>query len=78
MVSRSSSLIMINEIHELREKIRNTVKEEGLSKLLNTLAIQGNSALNRNESGITLNSLDLALLKLMMIDYLNSNSNQNK
>ena len=57
------------EINQLREQIQNRIGKEGFSTLLNTLATQANVALQRNESH-DLNSLDYAVLKLMMIDYL--------
>jgi hypothetical protein len=55
------------EINQLREQIQNRIGKEGFSTLLNTLATQANIALQRNESR-NLNSLDYAVLKLMMID----------
>lgn len=57
------------EINQLREQIQNRIGKEGFSTLLNTLATLANVALQRNESH-DLNSLDYAVLKLMMIDYL--------
>lgn len=63
------------EINQLREKIQNTISEEGISNLLTTLANQANYKLELNESSITLNSLDYAILRLMMIDYLKNNFN---
>jgi hypothetical protein len=57
------------EINQLREQIQNRIGKEGFSTLLNTLATQANVALQRNESH-DLNSLDYAVLKLMMIDYI--------
>jgi hypothetical protein len=54
------------EINQLREQIQNRIGKEGFSTLLNTLATQANIALQRNESR-NLNSLDYAVLKLMMI-----------
>jgi hypothetical protein len=64
------------EINQLREQIQNRIGKEGFSTLLNTLATQANIALQRNESR-NLNSLDYAVLKLMMIDYLNNSFNKN-
>ena len=61
------------EINQLREKIQNTISEAGISNLLTTLANQANYKLELNESSITLNSLDYAILRLMMIDYLKNN-----
>ena len=57
------------KINQLREQIQNRIGKEGFSTLLNTLATQANVALQRNESH-DLNSLDYAVLKLMMIDYI--------
>jgi hypothetical protein len=57
------------EINQLREQIQNRIGKEGFSTLLNTLATQANVALQRNESH-DLNSLDYAVLKLTMIDYI--------
>ena len=63
------------EINQLREKIQNTISEAGgISNLLTTLANQANYKLELNESSVTLNSLDNAILKLMMIDYLKKNN----
>lgn len=63
-----------HEIYQLRERIRNIIENEDLPRLLDTLALQANSALQRNESQ-NLNSLDFAILKLMMIDHLTNNFN---
>jgi hypothetical protein len=63
---------MNSEINQLKEQIKNQIDREGLSTLLNTLATQANAALLRNENR-ELNSLDFAILKMMMIDYLNNN-----
>jgi hypothetical protein len=63
------------EINQLREKIQNTISEVGgISNLLTTLANQANYNLELNEGSITLNSLDNAILKLMMIDFLKKNN----
>ena len=63
------------EINQLREKIRNTISEAGgISNLLITLANQANYNLELNENSVTLNSLDNAILKLMMIDFLKKNN----
>jgi hypothetical protein len=63
------------EINQLREKIQNTISEAGgISNLLTTLANQANYNLELNEGSITLNSLDNAILKLMMIDFLKKNN----
>jgi hypothetical protein len=63
------------EINQLREKIQNTISEAGgITNLLTTLANQANYNLELNEGSITLNSLDNAILKLMMIDFLKKNN----
>ena len=63
------------EINQLREKIQNTISEAGgISNLLTTLANQANYNLELNEGSITLNSLDNAILKLMMIEFLKKNN----
>ncbi|HEX5187119.1 MAG TPA: hypothetical protein VFV86_09540 [Nitrososphaeraceae archaeon] len=63
------------EINQLREKIQNTINEGGgISNLLTNLANQANYNLELNESPVTLNSLDNAILKLMMIDFLKKNN----
>jgi len=63
------------ETNQLREKIQNTISEKGgISNLLTTLANQANYNLELNENSVTLNSLDNAILKLMMIDYLKKNN----
>ena len=63
------------EINQLREKIQNTISEAGgISNLLTTLANQANYNLELNEGSITLNSLDNAILKLMIIDFLKKNN----
>jgi hypothetical protein len=66
---------MNSEINQLKEQIKNQIDREGLSTLLNTLATQANAVLRTNESR-ELNSLDFAVLKMMMIDYLNNNFNR--
>lgn len=62
------------EINQLREKIQNTISEAEISNLLATLANQANYKLELNEGSITLNSLDNAILKLMMIEFLKKNN----
>ena len=64
------------EINQLKEQIQNKIDREGFSTLLNTLVRQANSVLQSNQSR-DLNSFDYALLKLMMVDYLNKNFNRN-
>lgn len=66
---------MNSEINQLKQQIQNRIAREGFSTLLNTLVTQANAALQRNESQ-ELNSVDYAVLKLMMVDYLNDNFNR--
>jgi hypothetical protein len=61
------------EINQLRETVRNTIDNAGIDNLLNNLARQANSKFEEKDGVITLNREDYALLKLMMIDYLNNN-----
>jgi hypothetical protein len=62
---------MSSEINQLREEIKNRIDREGFTTLLNTLVTQANAVLERNERR-DLDSFDYAVLKLMMIDYLNN------
>lgn len=64
------------EINQLREQIQSKIDREGFFTLLNTLVRQANSVLQSNQSR-DLNSFDYAVLKLMMVDYLNNNFNRN-
>jgi hypothetical protein len=64
------------EINHLKEQIQSKIDREGFSTLLNTLVSQANSVLQSNQSR-DLNSFDYAVLKLMMVDYLNNNFNRN-
>ena len=64
------------EINQLKEQIQSKIDREGFSTLLNTLISQANSVLQSNQSR-DLNSFDYAVLKLMMVDYLNNNFNRN-
>jgi hypothetical protein len=64
------------EINQLKEQIQSKIDREGFSTLLNTLVSQANSVLQSNQSR-DLNSFDYAVLKLMMVDYLNNNFNRN-
>ena len=64
------------EINQLKEQIQSKIDREGFSTLLNTLVRQANSVLQSNQSR-DLNSFDYAVLKLMMVDYLNNNFNRN-
>lgn len=66
---------MNSEINELREQIQNTIDEAGISNLSNNLASQAINALQENKSR-DLDGLGYAILKLMMIDYLNNNFNK--
>jgi hypothetical protein len=62
-----------SEINQLKERIKRKIGEEGFSNLINNLATQAIAVLQRNENS-DLNSLDYAILKLMMIDYLFGNN----
>ena len=64
------------EINHLKEQIQSKIDREGFSTLLNTLVSQANSVLQSNQSR-DLNSFDYAVLKLMMVDFLNKNFNRN-
>jgi hypothetical protein len=64
------------EINQLKEQIQSKIDREGFSTLLNTLVSQANSVLQSNQSR-DLNSFDYAVLKLMIVDYLNNNFNRN-
>jgi hypothetical protein len=64
------------EINQLKEQIQSKIDRDGFSTLLNTLVRQANSVLQSNQSR-DLNSFDYAVLKLMMVDYLNNNLNRN-
>jgi hypothetical protein len=64
------------EINQLKEQIQSKIDRDGFSNLLNTLVSQANSVLQSNQSR-DLNSFDYAVLKLMMVDYLNKNFNRN-
>ena len=64
------------EINQLKEQIQSKIDRDGFSTLLNTLVSQANSVLQSNQSR-DLNSFDYAVLKLMMVDYLNNNFNRN-
>ena len=64
------------EINQLKEQIQSKIDREGFSTLLNTLVSQANSVLQNNQSR-DLNSFDYAVLKLMMVNYLNNNFNRN-
>ncbi len=61
------------QIEQLKKEIRIRINEEekGVSTYFNTLLIQANVTLQKNASP-NLNSLDFAVLRLMMIDYLNN------
>ena len=64
------------EINHLKGQIQSKIDRDGFSTLLNTLVSQANSVLQSNQSR-DLNSFDYAVLKLMMVDYLNNNFNRN-
>ena len=64
------------EINQLKEQIQSKIDREGFSTLLNTLVSQANFVLQSNQSR-DLNSFDYAVLKLMMVDYLNKSFNRN-
>ena len=64
------------KINQLKEQIQSKIDREGFSTLLNTLVSQANSVLQSNQSR-DLNSFDYAVLKLMMVDYLNNSFNRN-
>ncbi len=59
------------EIEKQKKEIRKRINEEkGFSTYINTLLIQANATMEKNLSP-NFNSLDFAVLRLMMIDYLN-------
>ena len=74
MLVMSINFIMerINRIAELREKLKEEIKTGGIDGFIQTLAEQGLSSLNNKSSNITLNSVDNAILRLMMCDYLSA------
>jgi hypothetical protein len=74
MLVMSINFIMerINRIVELREKLKEEIKTGGIDGFIQTLAEQGLSSLNNKSSNITLNSVDNAILRLMMCDYLSA------
>jgi hypothetical protein len=74
MLVMSINFIMerINRIAELREKLKEEIKTGGIDSFIQTLAEQGLSSLNNKSSNITLNSVDNAILRLMMCDYLSA------
>ena len=61
------------KIQQLKKEIQRRINEEerGVSSYFNTLIRQANVALEKNSSS-NFNSLDFAVLRLMMIDYLNN------
>ena len=67
---------MNSEINQLREQIQNKIDQTGISNLSNNLASQAINALRENKSR-DLDGVGYAILKLMMIDYLNTNFNKN-
>lgn len=74
MLVMSINFIMerINRIVELREKLKEEIKTGGIDGFIQKLAEQGLSSLNNKSSNITLNSVDNAILRLMMCDYLSA------
>jgi hypothetical protein len=60
----------INQIAELREKLKEAFKNGGIDGAIETIAGQGISSLNNKSSNITLNAVDDALFRLMMCDFL--------
>ena len=67
-----------NSLDELRVRVQKEIEGENkLNETLKNLADQGIKALVSNDSNITLNKLDFALLKLMMIDYLSNSKTVN-
>ena len=62
-----------SSIDELRMKVQSELEGDNkLNETMKNLADQGLKALRDNDSNITLNKQDFALLKLMMIDYLSN------
>jgi hypothetical protein len=59
-----------NCIAQLREKLKEEIKSEGIEGLIKTLAAQGLSNLENRSRSITLNWVDNAILRLMMCEYL--------
>ena len=61
------------QIQQLKKEIQRRINEEesGVSSYFNNLIRQTNVALEKNSSS-SFNSLDFAVLRLMMIDYLNN------
>jgi hypothetical protein len=61
------------QIEQLKKDIQKRINEEekGVSTYLNTILTQVNVTLQKNASP-NLNSLDFAVLRLMMIEYLNN------
>ena len=60
-------------IDDLRTKVQSELElGNRFNETIKNLADQGLKALKDNDSNITLNKQDFALLKLMMIDYLSN------
>jgi hypothetical protein len=61
------------QIEQLKKDIQKRINEEekGVSTYLSTILTQVNVTLQKNASP-NLNSLDFAVLRLMMIEYLNN------
>ena len=64
------------EINQLRKRVKNTIDNAGIDNFIYNLARQANSKFEEKDGVITLNREDYALLKLMMIYYLNNNFNK--
>ena len=61
------------QIQQIKKEIQRRINEEekGISSYFNSLIIQANVALEKN-SNSSFSSLDFAVLRLMMIDYLDN------
>lgn len=61
------------QIEQLKKEIQRKINDEegGVSSYFNTLIRQANVALEKNVSS-SFSSLDFAVLRLMMIDYLDN------
>ncbi len=60
------------EIDELEQRVRNQIDNGGIDQLLYTIAGHANDkfGVQSQDTAMTLNKEEYALLKLMMIDYL--------
>ena len=61
------------QIQQIKKEIQRRINEEekGISSYFNSLIIQAKVALEKNSSS-SLSSLDFAVLRLMMLDYLDN------